>query len=118
MKIVEPGHVYDLATLDGDGTAVRLTFVNREEGTEHPGTQCQEVLRALIDRVQHCQGRLAWPGNHEIVRHLRMALVLFESRALVRKAEKGRFLPETVATGDDGHFVLAVDVVDEPHGRE
>lgn len=111
MKIVEPGHIYDLDWLDGqpaaDDTSNRLIFVNREEGTEHAGTQTQEVLRALIDRTQHCDDCLRWEGNDLIIHHLRMALVLHESRALARKTEKGLILPESVATGEDGHFKLS-----------
>src|SRR5207302_3482753 len=46
-----------------------LMFVNREKGHEHPGTQTQEVIRALIDRTQHCDACLRWAGNDEIIYH-------------------------------------------------
>lgn len=105
MKIIEPGHIYELAHLDGHGTT-KLTFVNREEGTEHEGTQTQEVLRALINRTWHCHECLPWEGNRLIVTHLQLALVLHESRALYRKAEKGLYIPELVVTDIDGHFYL------------
>lgn len=105
MRIIEAGHIYELAHLDGVGTT-KLTFVNREEGTEHEGTQTQEVLRALIDRTWHCHECLPWEGNSLIVTHLQLALVLHESRALYRKAEKGYYLPEKILTGPDGHFHL------------
>lgn len=105
MKIVEPGHVYELTCLDGEMTQL-LTFVAREpeNGREHPGTQNQEVLRALIDRVQHCQARLSSPLNEQILYHLRMALSLHEARAIVRKTEKGYIQPEQFRTGGDGHW--------------
>jgi len=119
MRVIEPGHIYELEWLDGPasetwGVAMRdlglntLIFVGREreKGIEHPGTQCQEVIRALIDRVQHCDAQLRWEGNDQIVEYLRKALVLFEARALIRKTEKGILLPEQVATGLDGHFQL------------
>jgi hypothetical protein len=105
MKIIEPGHVYELNSLDG-GTPETLTFVNREEGQEHPGTQTQEVLRALIDRTMHCDNCKRWDGNDKIIHHLRMALALHEARAIVRKAEKGYYKPEQMAVGADGHFTL------------
>lgn len=105
MKIIEPGHIYQLTHLDGAGTT-KLTFVNREEGTEHEGTQTQEVLRALIDRTWHCHRCLPWDGNHKIVKHLQLALVLHEARALYRKAKKGLYIPEEVKVGVDGHFYL------------
>lgn len=106
MNIIEPGHIYALRWLDGEptGDKNKLVFVNRERGTEHPGTQTQEVIRALIDRTQHCDRCLRWDGNDLIIHHLRMALVLHEARALLRKTEKGRIEPEHIATGDDGHF--------------
>jgi len=105
MEIIEPGHVYQLASFDGEAD-VQLVFVNRE-ATPHPGTQTQEVLRALIDRTQHCDKCLRWEGNDKIIHHLRMALVLHEARALERKTEKGLLNPEKVVTSYDGHFVLA-----------
>ena|SRR5208283_77509 len=105
MKIIEPGHVYQLHTLDGIGVQ-HLTFVNREPGSEHEGTQTQEVLRALIDRTMHCDNCLRWEGNDKIIHHLRMALALHEARAIERKAEKGYYAPERLKVGADGHFTL------------
>lgn len=112
MQVIEPGHVYKLNWLDekpgGSGAADNLLiFVNREDGTQHPGTQTQEVLRALIDRTRHCDRCLRWLGNDLIIKHLQMALVLHEARAFERKIEKGILLPEYVQTGPDGHFALA-----------
>lgn len=109
MHVIEPGHIYDLAQLDEtgvDGHSSLLTFVNREEGHEHGGTQTQEVLRALIDRTKHCDNCIRWEGNDLIIHHLRMALVLHEARALQRKTIKGLLVPEDVITGADGHFDL------------
>lgn len=105
MKVIEPGHVYQLEHRDGTGAGL-LVFVNREDGTEHEGTQTQEVIRALIDRTQHCDDCLRWEGNDKIIHHLRMALALHESRAIERKTEKGIIEPEHIATSDDGHFEL------------
>lgn len=119
MKVVEKGHIYKLKWLDGEPkfwaseeSADNLIFVNREEGTEHPGTQTQEVLRALIDRTMHCDNCLRWEGNDLIIHHLRMALALHEARAILRKTEKGLILPEQVTTGEDGHFTLSGAEID------
>lgn len=120
MKVVEPGHIYELKQLDGNGEPLRLVFVNREEGTEHPGTQTQEVLRmeidmlsCLIDRTNHCDACLRWEGNDRIIkamseaqRQMRLALLYHEQRVLERKMEKGHLHPETQAVGSDGHFKL------------
>ncbi len=105
MKVIEAGHIYKLNCLDGDDTEI-LTFVNREDNP-HPGTVTQEVIRALIDRTQHCDGCLRWEGNDKIIYHLRMALVLHESRALERKTDKGEIDPEHVETAEDGHYYLS-----------
>jgi hypothetical protein len=119
MKVIEPGHVYELATLDGEAPN-RLVFVNREPGTEHPGTQTQEVLRtiidaleALIDRTNHCDGCLPWPGNERIIKALtegqrqsRLALLFHEQRAMERKLERGELAPETAPVAADGHFAM------------
>src|SRR5271168_537883 len=107
MVIVEPGHIYKLKSIDGaDNEAETLRFVNREPGTEHPGTQTQEVLRALIDRTMHCDNCLRWHGNDKIIYHLRMALALHESRAIERKAEEGKYDAEHVMISGDGHFQI------------
>lgn len=110
MKIIEPGHIYALQWLDASPRlgADQLIFVNREKGIlMHGGTQTQEVLRALIDRTQHCDRCLRWDGNDKIIYHLRMALALHEARAIERKTEKGYIKPEFVKTGVDGHFTLS-----------
>lgn len=127
MNIIEPGHIYQLNWLDVEQFVSSeehvnwmhehtniLTFVNREAGTEHPGTQTQEVLRALIDRTMHCDNCLRWEGNDQIIYHLRMALVLHEARALERKTVKGIIAPELIVTGSDGHFHIDSH---ERHGR-
>ncbi len=119
MKVIEPGHIYELDVLDGAGPSL-LVFVNRERGTEHPGTQTQEVLRAqidvldvLIDRTNHCDGCLPWEGNARIVKHmseaqrqLRLALMQHEVRAMERKIDRGAS-PEKIATARDGHWPFA-----------
>jgi hypothetical protein len=118
MKVIEPGHIYELTVLDGNDKVI-LRFVNREDNP-HPGTQTQEVLRAnidsievLIDRTNHCDNCLPWPGNERIIkalseaqRQLRLALLFHEERALERKLERDGWLPEQAITAEDGHFVV------------
>jgi hypothetical protein len=100
MKILDSGHRYWLEMLDiqGDqrhGTEM-LTFVKRQgprypgNNSYYPGTNCQEVLRALIDRVKHLNSQVPDEHNEPILRSLREALWLFESRAAQRY---GRTLP-------------------------
>lgn len=108
MKIIEPGHIYQLGQLDLglDDTKQYLTFVNREPGYEHSGTMTQEVLRVLIDRTHHCDNCLPDDINADIIYHLKMALVYHEMRALRRKAEKGLYDPSLIHVDADGHFRL------------
>lgn len=108
MKIIEAGHVYELDQLDTSPNSdpVMLKFVNREGKNNHPGTQTQEVLRVLINRTQHCQACLDCPEDDEIIYHLRMALLIHESRALKRKLEKKTLEPENIRLGTDGHFLV------------
>lgn len=106
MKIVRAGHEYLLNRLDGENHEL-LNFVNRDHGCDKTGTTNQEVLRVLIDRVKFLDSEVPWVGNATILQHLRMALVLHESRHLERAAEKGKILPEEIVTSiDDGHFKL------------
>lgn len=118
MRVIEPGHVYELDSFDGD-LHQTITFMNRELN-KHPGTQTQEVLRTaidamsvLIDRTNHCDGCLRWEGNDRIIkamseaqRQMRLALLYHEQRAIERKTERGELQPETVPTGKDGHFEI------------
>lgn len=116
MKVISKGHKYRLDYLDGDpdsrdeGEAYGvLQFVKWDAPSEemnHPGTQTQEVLRALIDRTAYCDGCHPWVGNRAIIYHLRMALVLHEARALVRKVQEGALRIEDVHVDADGHFML------------
>lgn len=116
MRVIEPGHIYELDHQDGPGKQ-QLVFVNRES-TPHEGTQTQEVLRAqidslavLVDRTNHCDNCLRWEGNDRIIkamteaqRQLRLALLLHEQRAMERKMEKDGIRPETIPTEQDGHI--------------
>jgi hypothetical protein len=120
VKVIEPGHHYQVEQLDwpcGAQQPLNLIFVNREDNP-HPGSQTQEYIRVqidmltvLIDRTNHCDACLRWEGNDKIIKHfseaqrqLRLALLLHEQRALERKVDKQGFKPEKIRTGDDGHF--------------
>jgi hypothetical protein len=106
MKVVEPGHAYDLDHLDGSGTT-RIQFVSRPPlHASVEGVTNQEVIRALIDRVKVLDAEVPWSGNAQILHHLRMALALHEARAMLRHVEKGQLEPEFVELDAHGHFAL------------
>jgi hypothetical protein len=89
MKIIDPGHVYDLQNLDGPSTST-LYFVKREgpgypgNVGHHEGTNMQEVLRALIDRLKYVNGQAPDNRNALSIAHLRTTLWLLEDRAADR----------------------------------
>lgn len=95
MRVTSPGHRYQLSHLDDPcrGFSV-LTFVKRMgDGypgnvSRHPGTTCQEVLRALIDRVEYLDGQQRSSHNDVILDSLRTALWSFEARAAGRHGRK------------------------------
>ena len=111
MHCIKAGHEYVLDHLDDIHHEI-LTFVNRGHGVDKGGTNNQEVLRVLIDRVKFLEEEMHWDGNEEIIQHLRMALVLHESRHLSRMVEKGKLTnPEELPVGDDGHFKLVKPII-------
>lgn len=92
MKIIDAGHCYDLERLDvEDGPRYsRLTFVKRE-GDNFPfndghytGTNCQEVLRALIDRTKYLNNQKPCMETEAALGCLEAALALYEVRAARR----------------------------------
>lgn len=89
MNVLDPGHRYEVASFDG-GDPQSIVFVKREgQGYpfnvgHHPGTNCQEVLRILIDRVGYLQRQIPCAENELIIDHLRASLRLFEERAAFR----------------------------------
>ena len=89
MEVLDPGHLYALNILDGEGVEV-LRFVKRE-GSDYPGnadayagTNLQEVLRACIDRVKYLNAQISDPSNALVIEHLREAIRLLEERAARR----------------------------------
>lgn len=92
MKVIDPGHYFELDVLDAvdETTKAYLSFVKREgEGYpgnvgHHPGTNIQEVLRALISRVRYLDNQIHHPYNDGVLDHLRSSLWLRELRAAER----------------------------------
>jgi len=97
MKVLDPGHRYELASLDGEHRQV-LQFVKRCDpknpgrypGNQnaYPGTTMQNVIRALLERMRYVQ-RQQWCVENVVgIVALRVALWLLEFRAARRH---GRF---------------------------
>lgn len=109
MRVLDPGHRYELDNLESDTTTV-LQFMKDpalHDGEGYSGPSCQEVLRAIIDRVQTLDKERQWPGNTTIIYDLRHALAGFEARAILRRVEKDGLEIENVPLAADGHLKLA-----------
>ncbi|HEV2225025.1 MAG TPA: hypothetical protein VGR84_18685 [Candidatus Acidoferrales bacterium] len=87
MRILDPGHRHELTSLDG-GPAFVIHFCKRigdgypgNIGSPVPGPNCQEYLRALIERASYLNGQF-WCLETTLIRWLLIgALWLFEARA-------------------------------------
>ena len=102
MKVLDPGHRYLLAHLDGVGET-SLVFVKRV-GEKYPGntgahegTTMQEVLRALIDRSKFVDAQESSTWNAQVLGSLRRALWALECRAAAKRGEADRFADATAA---------------------
>lgn len=93
MRVIDPGHAYKLNFLDGGPRILgqdELTFVKREGPKypgnvgHYPGTNIQEVLRALINRVEYLNNQIPDKRNEIVLDSLRACLYLLEERAADR----------------------------------
>lgn len=90
MKVIDRGHIYELASLDG-GAPQTLVFVKRFDPKDpsrfpgnfnaHPGTTLQNVIRALLERMRYLQGQIWCVENFIGIPLLRIVLWLLEFRA-------------------------------------
>lgn len=93
MRTLDPGHAYFLNDYSGDkdetiDSEQPLIFMHRigprypgNDGSPYDGTNCQEVLRALISRSIYLNTQIPCKETTRIIEHLRSALWLFEKRA-------------------------------------
>jgi hypothetical protein len=114
MKVLDPGHMYLLDSIDGTAVHDTLQFVKREgEGYpgnvgHYPGTILQDVLRACIDRVKYVDNQIHSDHNDLVLWYLRAALHKLESRAAERHGKKLTCSPENIEylpVGSNGHLL-------------
>lgn len=97
MKELDPGHSFDLQCFDGVFTQT-LVFMKRmgekypNNTSIYPGTNLQEVLRALISRVKYLQKQIPCFHNLLILFCLRVSFNLLELRAAQRHKRKFKFI--------------------------
>jgi len=85
MRVIDPGHIYELDSVDGNVSNV-LQFVKRV-GARYPGnvgayagTQVQEVLRACINRLEFVNAQAYSIWTVRACHALRTALWFLEIR--------------------------------------
>lgn len=86
MRVIDPGHKFALASLDG-GEEIILTHVKREGAKypgnvgHYPGTTTQEICRAEISRIQYVDTQRPCDENKIIVEYFRQVIRALEYRA-------------------------------------
>ena len=97
MKILTPGHKYELASMEGGAPQV-LQFIEKKPVfqpantapkpliTVHDGTTNEEVLRVLIDRIELLNGRVPCRENSITITKLQEAMMWQEKRTASRVA--------------------------------
>ncbi len=86
MKEIDPGHRYELLTLDGDMVQA-LQFVKREGSGypgnvgHNPGTSLQSVLRACYERVVYLNKQKQCLENEWCLKYIEESLWYLEVRA-------------------------------------
>jgi hypothetical protein len=100
MKVVLPGHRYELASVEGRAPQ-SLVFIEKalQSGrgfeTISDGTTTEEVLWVLIDRTRFLNATLSCRENSIAITKLEEALMWLEKRTADRAARRveGRFEP-------------------------
>lgn len=112
MKVLVPGHVYELENVDGDGVQY-LNFVQRRDlnaellplPQRREGILTQEVLRVAIDRTIYLHNEDAWHENVIIINKLRDALRMYEARAAHKAITRLQMPERAPRCSSCGHFL-------------
>lgn len=123
MKCLDPGHRYELASLDSHEPAI-LQFVKRigerypgNVGDPKPGTNCQEVYRALHDRARYLNGQFWYIETTLVIALTKLCIWLFEFRAARIKRRRPPGLGRSVAgpqCSKCGHVHVGQSVIVRP----
>lgn len=90
MRVLVPGHSYELNNLDGQPVAalgfIRKEMVDGKLMTASDGTTNEEVLAALIDRIKSLNAKAPCRENAVCLTHLETGLLWLEKRTRDRIA--------------------------------
>src|SRR5258706_6846423 len=90
MRVLDDGHRFELASLDGDSATQVLQFVKREgkgypgNVGRYPGTTSQQVLRALISRAIYVNAQIPCWQTRASIWLMALVIRLYEHRAAKR----------------------------------
>jgi hypothetical protein len=91
MKVITPGHTYELASYKEGGNAQMLRFVHKQPQPGSTaldeiadGTTTEEVIAVLVDRIDHLNGILPSRHNTTANINLRRALKALQARTASR----------------------------------
>jgi hypothetical protein len=89
MRVLDPGHEYEIDNIDGEGKQ-RIVFVKREgEGYpgnvgHHEGTNIQELYRVIIDRLKYLNEQIPSDYTMDAMIDTHKAMYSMELRAAKR----------------------------------
>lgn len=100
MKSTTPGHTYMLANVENKDQFQKLQFIHKEAEvaggliTVNDGTTNEEVLDALIDRMNFLQKAFPCRENAIVITNLEQALMWLEKRTRdrVKRDVEGKHL--------------------------
>jgi len=103
MKVLDPGHYYELKVLDSDTEVpMHLRFVKREgpgypgNVGHYPGTTMQEVLRAVVQRLEYVEQQVPDPQTEIALGSVKYAIWALECRAARRHGRDEPTLDEAL----------------------
>jgi hypothetical protein len=126
VEVLDRGHRYLLASLDGHTGPRLLQFVKRE-GAKYPGnvghyegTTSQEVLRALIDRAGYVNQQMPCWQTRLSIYLMGLVIWLYEHRAARRHHRKPPSFHDATfgATCKDCGHVGCVRAAPKPEGPQ
>lgn len=100
MKVIDPGHRYTVTQYDAeDPTAVWFIQFMKRKGEmypgnvgHYPGTNCQELIRVLINRLEYLDRQIPSRSNGRALNYLRAILFELELRAAKRHGLEENFI--------------------------
>lgn len=94
MKVLTPGHLYELESFEPAEVAQRLQFIEKvpvapgstELKTVNNGTTNEEVLTMLVNRLNYLNAVFPCRENSIAITHIETALLWLNRRTVDRKA--------------------------------